>query len=223
MPGSSASAASGRDGSIGCHSRHAAPAGDAGPGLREALSRNTAALVNAIVFLLAAFVIAGVLIVHGNGYGFVILVLAITYAALLASFLADSEKLLRRSLTVLAIFLVVVAVVMALAWQSYRHALAAATYGIWAGAYVRYRVAYSRATRAPILIYTAHSLAAATLLLADYYWQLELSVAVPAILLSLIFYLHSRPQPRPKPRLKKSAANASVGQTTLDKADEGGG
>jgi hypothetical protein len=86
------------------------PADAAGPGLREALTSNLQAMLGAIFFVPAAFVIAGVLLAHGKDFGFLILVLAITYAALLASILADSERLLRVSLTVLAV------VLMAIAW-----------------------------------------------------------------------------------------------------------
>jgi len=193
------------------------PVDAAGPGLRESLSNNPQAMLGAILFVPATFVIAGVLLAHGKDFGFLILVLAITYATLLASFLADSERLLRVSLTVLAIVLMMVALVMVLAWQSYRDALAIGALGIWVGAYVRCRVAFNRATRAPILIYTSHALVAATLLFADYYWQLEVSVAIPALLVSLMFYVPSIPQPPPKPRRMKSAAD----QITLDKADEG--
>jgi hypothetical protein len=197
------------------------PVDAAGPGLREALSNNPQAMLGAILFVPATFVIAGVLLAHGKEFGFLVLVLAITYAVLLASFLADSERLLRVSLTVLAMVLMVVALVMVFAWQSYRDALAIGTLSIWTGAFVRFRVAFNRATRAPILIYTSHAFVAATLLFADYYWQLEISVAIPALLVSLMFYVPSIPQPLPKPRTTKSAAGAS-GQITLDKADEGG-
>jgi hypothetical protein len=197
------------------------PADAAGPGLREALTSNPQAMLGVIFFVPAAFVIAGVLLAHGKDFGFLILVLAITYAALLASILADSERLLRVSLTVLAVVLMAMALVMVFAWRSYRDALAIGTLSIWAGAFVRFRVAFDRATRAPILIYTSHALVAATILLSGYYWQLEISVAIAALLISLMFYFPSIPQPPPKPRKAKSAASAS-GQITLDKADEGG-
>lgn len=196
------------------------PSDASGPGLREALSKNPQAMLSAILFVPATFVIAGVLLAHGKDFGFLILTLAITYATLLASILADSERLLRISLTVLAIVLLAVASAMTLAWQSYRDALAIATLGIWAGAYVRFRVVFNKATRAPILIYTSHALVAATLLFTGYYWQLEVSVAIPALLISFMFYVPSIPQPPPRPRRTKSAVGASP--VTVDKADEGG-
>jgi hypothetical protein len=197
------------------------PLDTAGPGLREALTNNPQAMLSAIFFVPAAFVIAGLLLAHGKEFGFLILVLAITYAALLASSLADSERLLRVSLTVLAIVLMAMALVMVFAWRSYRDALAIGTLSIWAAAFVRFRVAFNRATRAPMLIYTSHALVAATILFSGYYWQLEISAAIPALLVSLMFYFPSIPQPLPKPRGKESAASAS-GQIVLDKADEGG-